>query len=209
MESALERALNDSSSPVYKSNNWKSIQRYLKPKGIIIPKDDILRYLEKQKFSEVRYKNEGLQKVSQLGKQHATRAKFFSIMQADVLVLSKKKQYGTRIKYVLGAIFQLSRYIFLEPCYSLKFDAHKKAWDSIISRMKSVLPHANIDTITCDSGVEFSNLSIKKLFQDTWYQAEFDSIAPLQNEPRRASHRVSMEKSSETFGSLHVREERR
>ena len=91
MESALERALNDSSSPVYKSNNWKSIQRYLKPKGIIIPKDDILRYLEKQKFSEIRYKNEGLQKVSQLGKQHATRAKFFSIMQADVLVLSKKK----------------------------------------------------------------------------------------------------------------------
>ena len=162
MESAFERALNDSSSPVYKSNNWKSIQRYLKPKGIIIPKDDILRYLEKQKFSEVRYKNEGLQKVSQLGKQHATRAKFFSIMQADVLVLSKKKQYGTRIKYVLGAICQLSRYIFLEPCYSLKFDAQKKAWDSIISRMKSVLPHANIDTITCDSGVEFSNLSINK-----------------------------------------------
>lgn len=165
MESALERALNDSSSPVYKSNNWKSIQRYLKPKGIIIPKDDILRYLEKQKFSEVRYKNEGLQKVSQLGKQHATRAKFFSIMQADVLVLSKKKQYGTRIKYVLGAICQLSRYIFLEPCYSLKFDAQKKAWDSIISRMKSVLPHANIDTITCDSGVEFSNLSIKNYFK--------------------------------------------
>ena len=166
MESALERALSDPSSPVYKSNNWKSIQRYLKPKGISIGKEAILRFLEKQKFSEIRYKNEGLQRISQVGKPFATRAKFFSIIQSDNLVLSKRKKYGTKVKYVLGAICQLSRYIFLEPCHSLKFDAQKKAWDSIISRLKEVMPNANIDTVITDSGIEYSNLRMKEYFKD-------------------------------------------
>ena len=74
----LQRELYNSSSPIYKSTNWRVISSFLRHKGIYLSKTEILQHLEKQNFSDIKYKNESLRKASELGKQHATRENFFS-----------------------------------------------------------------------------------------------------------------------------------
>ena len=158
----LQRELYNSSSPIYKSTNWRVISSFLRHKGIYLSKTEILQHLEKQNFSDIKYKNESLRKASELGKQHATRGKFFSNLQADVMFLSSKRHYGTPLKYILVVICELSRYLFLELCPSLKFKDQEKAWTNIINCLKSVRPEAKIYVVTTDGGSEFSSKNMQQ-----------------------------------------------
>ena len=165
----LKTALEDKSSPIYNSSNWREIKDFLWQRGFPIEKKTIINYLEKQRHSLVKYKNEGSQKISEMSKPFVMRHQFFSILHADTMVLSKKRRYGSLSPYVLVCICQLSRYIHLEPCKSLKFKSQKRAWEKIFLRIEKAYPGAKVSNVITDNGPEnkgklrswFNSLSIK------------------------------------------------
>ena len=153
---SIAKAVSDKTSPVYKSTNWQQIKKYLWQRDINVTKQDVEKVLEKQNFGQIKFKNKGLAKISETSKQYTTRAKFFGILQADTMVLSKKRSYHTMAPYVLVVVCQLSRYIFLESTFSLKFKFQKEAWENVFRKIASIMPNATVFTIISDSGVEFS-----------------------------------------------------
>ena len=78
------------------------------------------------------------------------------------MFLSSKRHYGTPLKYILVVICELSRYLFLELCPSLKFKDQEKAWTNIINCLKSVRPEAKIYVVTTDGGSEFSSKNMQQ-----------------------------------------------
>ena len=156
VKNQLKRAWNTSSSPIYLSKNWKTIKTYLERKGLDIAKKDILKFIEKQISSNVRYKNKGKRKIAEIGKSFIMRPKFFATMQIDLLVLSNKFSYGSKYRYLMVLIDQLSRWVMVEPVYSTRFRHSKQAFLNIISRIKKEFPQFNGGTLISDGGVEFT-----------------------------------------------------
>lgn len=188
----LKRAILSPDSPIYLNTNYKSIQRYLNDKGLpTVPKKAILSFLEKQKFADIKYKNEGLQKISETSKPFALRGRFFSLLQADIMVLSNKRHYKSANKFVLCVICSLSRYIFLESCYSLRFEHQEKAWINILKRIKMVYPKSVVSTVISDAGSELKNNSLKLFFKNKGIKQNI-----VQTRPFRLSRGASQIESS-------------
>ena len=158
---SISHAIEDANSPVHGSTQWKPIKKYLQQTGKTFTKDDILRVLERKQIHDVKYNNRSEKKIAQVSKSHLQTGSFFSILQSDVLILSKKRRYNTRNAYILGVLCTLSRYLFLESLPSLKFDDHKRAWDRIFERMKAIKPNVQISMIVTDAGSNYVSSDFK------------------------------------------------
>ena len=152
----VSRAIRDKESPVYNSTNWREIKDYLRLKGVTVEKATILNQLEKEKIGLVKFKNQGLQKISQASQPYVLRHRFFASLQADTCILSSKRKYKAKSPYILVVLCQLSRMMFLENPLSMKFVEQKKAWERIFTRINTVFPGATVSNVTTDSGIEFS-----------------------------------------------------
>ena len=160
----ISKAINNHLSPVYNSTNWKEIKDYLSQQGVVVSKKQIIRYLEKQQISSVKYKNEGLQKISAFSKPYVMRSRFFSVLHCDTFFLSKKRKYKAKSSNVLVVICQLSRFLFLENPLSMKFVHQKPAWENIFAKVKGVYPEAKISVVVSDQGIEFG-LKLRSWFK--------------------------------------------
>ena len=189
----VKRAIFSPKSAMYLSNNPKNISKYLEEKGLPkVPKTEICAFLETQNFSKVKYKNEGKTKVSETSKPFLLRGRFFAILQADIMFISKKRQYGLyATPYVLCVIDQLSRHLFLEACPSLRFNHQKQAWTSIFHKIEQIMPNARVSTIISDNGIELKNL----LMQD-WLKNKGIKLNFVQLRPYRLSKGAAMCESS-------------
>jgi len=151
----LKKAWFNKKSPIFLSSNWRVIKNYLKVKGMFMDKKDILRFIEKQNSSQIQYKNEGSRKISETGKSFLLRSKFFSIMQADLMFMSKHRNYEGRTPYVLTIYDTLSKYVFLEPLRKKNMQSMKKAFLRVIEKIKSIDSSYNMNLVISDFGSEF------------------------------------------------------
>lgn len=161
----LHFSWNDKNSSIYLTKNWKKIFKYGKVIGWNLSENEIKNFIEKQKVSQIQYKNIGSQKIAQTGKSFGLRARFGSIFQGDLMFLSKKYGYGSASKYLMVIVESLSRWIFVEPMYSTKFDQQKTAFLNIYERMKKVIPNLPRATLISDGGSEWKSIQFKNLLQ--------------------------------------------
>lgn len=160
----IKKALTDKNSVIYNSTNWKTVKNYARRNGIIVNDEEIKKIIEVSKVGDVKYKNFGSKKIAETGKEFVQRFRFMSTLQSDSAVLSKTRKYGTASRYVLVVLCQLSRFLFLRSCYSLKYEVQKKAWESIFKEMLEVYPKAKVSTIIHDGGPD--QISLKKWFEE-------------------------------------------
>ena len=124
----LERAWNDKNGDIYLNRNVDSIKQHLFELGVKLDSKTIKEYLEKQRSSDVTYKNQSLRRLKETSKAHLPRSAFFAKLQADLMFLKKgKNNYGTSKKYLVVVICTLSKYVFLEATSTKTFLSQMKA----------------------------------------------------------------------------------
>ena len=161
----LKKSWVNEKSGIYLNKNWRDIQSFMETRGITLSENEIKRFLNLQKTSEINYKNYGKQKIAELGKSFLQREKFFANLHADCMVLSKARKYGTKNSLILIVIDQLSRWMFLRSCYTTKFRYLKKAWDDIFERLKEMGYESSVEVIFHDGGPDFENVNFKTYIQ--------------------------------------------
>ena len=158
----LKKAWMDSKTKIYLNKNCEVIYNYMKESGMPISKDEIKKFLNLQKTDGITYKNYGKREIAETGKEFCFRSAFFALMHADLLVLSKRRRYGTSSKFILVAVDQLSRWVFLRQCKSTRFEHQKRAWDDILSTIKNMGKNFKIEVLFHDAGVEFESTEFKQ-----------------------------------------------
>ena len=69
----LERAWNDKNGDIYLNRNVDSIKQHLFELGVKLDSKTIKEYLEKQRSSDVTYKNQSLRRLKETSKAHAPK----------------------------------------------------------------------------------------------------------------------------------------
>ena len=161
----LERGWKFEGTPIYLSRSIKTIKKYLYEHGVSLSKTKIKEFLDNQKTSNIVYKNQGLRKLRETSKPFYKRPRFFSMLQADLLFLSKSRTYGTSKTCLLVVVDTLSRFTLIESCASKQFVSMQKAMEKIISRIKTV--HSNFvgGELLTDSGLEFGSQLFKSFLR--------------------------------------------
>ena len=161
----LERGWKFEGTPIYLSNNLKAIKKYLYEHGVTITKREIKQFLDNQITSNIVYKNQGLRRLRETSKSFYQRPRFFSMLQADLLFLSKLRTYGTSKTALLVVVDTLSRYTLLESCKSKQFVSMQNAMEKIIFRIKTVHPDFVGGELLTDGGLEFGSQLFKSFLR--------------------------------------------
>lgn len=174
----LKKAWVQPESGIYLSKNWRQLKSYCDKNGIEISKEDIHKFIELQNTSDVSYDNRSKRRIAQLGKNFVFRGKLFSQLHGDVMVMKPGRNYGTAYKFLLIVQCQLSRYIFAEPIYSLKFVHLQKAFLTIMDNLKGIFPTFNGGTFFSDGGGEFSSKAFVSLLKQFKLKSNIVGIRP-------------------------------
>ena len=168
MDSLLElkKAWKNPKTKIYLSKNVDEIQKYLKQHGLRLERGEIQRFLNLERTDGVSYKNYGKKEISETSKSFVQRESFFANVHADLMVLSKKRIYGTNSRLILVVVDQLSRWIFLRVCKTAKFVSQKRAWDSIFKSLCDMGKNFAIECCFHDGGPEFSSEEWKSYMKD-------------------------------------------
>ena len=172
----LLRSLQNPKSEIYLSKDWKTIRRYFWKKNITLKKKDILSYLETNKSALQLYNTSSRRKIAEVGKSFTGPPKFFSSLHADLLALSKLKNYKTKAKYILLCVCYLSKFVYLEKCNSTAFNDQKKAWLKIFERSK-YLPET-FTLLTVDKGPEFASKQMINFMKSYGVKINFVQTRP-------------------------------
>ena len=180
----LERAWNDKNGDIYLNRNVDSIKQHLFELGVKLDSKTIKEYLEKQRSSDVTYKNQSLRRLKETSKAHLPRSAFFAKLQADLMFLKKgKNNYGTSKKYLVVVICTLSKYVFLEATSTKTFLSQMKAMTRILTRIKAIRKDYPGGDLTSDMGGEFSS----HLFRD-FMQKNGITVRLVRKRPFRSSY---------------------
>ena len=174
--SILKRALLDKKSKIYLNKNVKTIERYLKDKGIHIGHDDIKGFLLTQKSAAQISTNSSRRKIAEVSKSFTGRQSFFAQVHSDVVVLSKKRSYNSGEYLILTLVEQLTNYVYLEKVKSTSFNHISAAFQRIFKR-SPYLPE-KCDKIISDNGVEFVSTKIRKFMEDVGIKMNYVQIRP-------------------------------
>jgi len=148
------------------------------------------------------------------------RAKFFANLHCDNMVLSGGRSYGTQNKFILVAIDQLSRYVFLRSCYSTQFEHQRVAWDDIFKSLKEMGYGDAVEVAFHDGGPEFNShqfrayLSEKKIRSNLIGQRPYRlsknspyAEAAIRRIRMHLEENLSIKKGNETFKHILARTE--
>ena len=162
----LRRAWFFPGSSIYLNYNWREIKKYCEKNQIDVTKESILRFIETNRSSNLKAENGTNLKSSHISKNFALRPRFFSQIHSDVLFLSGKRSYKTTMRYILIISCALSNYVMVESLNNLKFHNVKKAFLSLISRIKNLVPNFKAGEWISDGGSEWENSSFKLLLKE-------------------------------------------
>ena len=162
----LRRAWFFPGSSIYLNYNWREIKKYCEKNQIDVTKESILRFIETNRSSNLKAENGTNLKSSHISKNFALRPRFFSQIHSDVLFLSGKRSYKTTMRYILIISCALSNYLMVESLNNLKFYNVKKAFLSLISRIKNLVPNFKAGEWISDGGSEWENSSFKLLLKE-------------------------------------------
>lgn len=162
----LRRAWFFPGSSIYLNYNWREIKKYCEKNQIDVTKESILRFIETNRSSNLKAENGTNLKSSHISKNFALRPRFFSQIHSDVLFLSGKRSYKTTMRYILIISCALSNYLMVESLNNLKFHNVKKAFLSLISRIKNLVPNFKAGEWISDGGSEWENSSFKLLLKE-------------------------------------------
>ena len=162
----LKKAWKNPKTRIYLSKNVDEIDNYLKQHGFKLERKEIRRFLDLEKTDVVSYKNYGKREIAETSKSFVQRESFFANVHADLMVLSKKRKYGTSNQFILVVVDQLSRWIFLRSCRTTKFVSQKQAWDSIFKSLCDMGKNYSIEACFHDGGVEFCSLEFKRYLKE-------------------------------------------
>ena len=161
----LQRAWFFPGSSIYLNYNWREIKKYCEKNQIDVSKESILKFIETNRSSNLKAENGTNLKGSHISKNFALRPRFFSQIHSDVFFLSGKRSYNTNMRYILIIACALSNYVMVESLNNLKFDNVKKAFLSLISRIKKLVPNFKAGEWISDGGSEWENSSFKSLIK--------------------------------------------
>ena len=162
----LRRAWFFPGSSIYLNYNWREIKKYCEKNQIDVTKESILRFIETNRSSNLKAENGTNLKSSHISKNFALRPRFFSQIHSDVLFLSGKRSYKTTMRYILIISCALSNYVMVKSLNNLKFYNVKKAFLSLISRIKNLVPNFKAGEWISDGGSEWENSSFKLLLKE-------------------------------------------
>ena len=161
-KSVLLNALDDKESPLYLSKNVNAIIEYLRRRGFSVKKPFVKAVLQTRKTGYIGISNFSERKISEVSRSYDVKQAFWVCLHGDVVVLSRKKRYGSNVRMVLLLVEQISNYVFLEALYSTKFEFVKIAFDRVFDRCAS-LP-LECQRLIFDSGIEVSSNRFRDWF---------------------------------------------
>ena len=163
-EKKLLRAWQDKNSPIYHSKKLKDLYDFSSRNDLNLNKKEIKRFLELRNSADVTYEHGNQKKISELSKSFVLRGKYFSQLHGDIMHLSKKFAYGSKLKYILLIVCALSKMTFVEPIYALKFEFMEKAFEVILKRIKEYVDFKEA-TFFSDGAQEFVNNNWRRLLK--------------------------------------------
>ena len=163
-EKKLLRAWQDKNSPIYHSKKLKDLYDFSLRNDLNLNKKEIKRFLELRNSADVTYEDGNQKKISDVSKSFVLRGRYFSQIHGDIMHLSKKYAYGSKMKYILLIVCALSKMTLVEPVYSLKFEFMAKAFEAILKRIKDLVDFKG-STFFSDAASEFINVNWKRLLK--------------------------------------------
>ena len=163
----LQKAWLLPSSPIYLTHDVKEIKKYCDQNGLDMQKEEITKFLEKSKSSNLKAEDGKNKKIREVSKKFVLRSKMFSQLHADIFMLSKSRSYNTTLRYIFIIACSLSSFLLVEPLSSLKFEFIKKAFENLMVRIKDVYPSFDSKgaTLFTDFGGEWASSSFLELLK--------------------------------------------